>query len=116
MSLLARVSEESYGEVTVAVVEGEVDASNAAELGDRLRTALTNRSMALVVDLSATTYLDSAGINLMFALASDLGERQQRLMLVVPPAVPIARAIAVTGLDVTVPTHPTREAAVAAAR
>jgi anti-anti-sigma factor len=115
VSLLARVSEESHGEVTVAAVEGEVDASNAPELGDRLRATLTNRSMALVVDLSATTYLDSAGINLMFALAADLGERQQRLLLVVPPAAPIARAIAITGLDATVRTHPSRAAAVAAA-
>ena len=52
----------------------------------------------------------------MFALDADLRERQQRLHLVLPPGAVIARAIAITGLDVAVPAHPTREAALAAAR
>jgi anti-sigma B factor antagonist len=116
MSLLASVSEEQHGDVTVADVRGEVDASNRDALRQRLRGMLTNRSFALVVDLSATTYLDSAGINLLFELAADLHERQQQLHLVLPPGATIARAIAITGLDVAVPAHPSREAALAAAR
>jgi anti-anti-sigma factor len=115
MSLLARISEERAGDVAVAAVEGEVDASNAADVGDGLRAAVSNESKALVVDLTRAAYLDSAAINLMFALAMDLRERQQRLHLVVDPASPIARAIAITGLDTAVPTHPTRAAALEAA-
>jgi anti-anti-sigma factor len=113
--LLAKVSEEQRGDVVVAVVDGEVDASNADALGERLRSAVSNQSMALVVDLSPTGYLDSAGINLLFDLAADLRERQQRLHLVVPPAAVIGRAMAITGLDAAVPTHGDRAAAIAAA-
>jgi anti-sigma B factor antagonist len=105
VTLLARVVEQHAGEVPIAAVEGEVDASNAAEIRDRVSALLTNRSRALVVDLTRTTYLDSAGINLLFALGASLAERQQELHLVVSPSSPIARAIAITGLDATVPTH-----------
>jgi anti-sigma B factor antagonist len=105
MSLLARVVEQHAGDVPIAAVEGEVDASNAAQIGDRVSTLLTNRSRALVVDLTRTTYLDSAGINLLFGLGAALAVRQQELHLVIPPSSPIARTIAITGLDATVPTH-----------
>jgi anti-sigma B factor antagonist len=115
MTLLAKVSEETHGDVVVAAIEGEVDASNTAGLGVRLRSALSNRAIALVVDLSDVWYLDSAGINLLFDVAADLRERQQQLHLVVPAGAPILRAIAITGLDRTVPTHGDRDAALAAA-
>ena len=106
--MLARVVEEHAGAVPIAAVEGEIDASNAPEIRERLHGLLTNRSMAMVVDLSGTRYLDSAGINLLFALGAELEQRQQRLHLVVPPASPIARAISITGLDSAVATHGSR--------
>jgi anti-sigma B factor antagonist len=105
MSLLARVVEQHEGVVPVAAVEGEIDASNAVEIRDRLRALLSNRSRALIVDLTRTSYLDSAGINVLFRLGAALDERQQSLHLVVPPSSPIARTIAITGLDATVATH-----------
>ena len=52
MSLLARVVEEQREDVSIAAIEGEVDASNVHEVGERLRRLLTNRSTALVVDLT----------------------------------------------------------------
>jgi anti-anti-sigma factor len=115
MSELARVSEEQHGNVAVAVVQGEIDASNRDALSHRLRAMLTNRSLALVVDLSATTYLDSAGINLLFEIGNELRERQQRLLVVVAEPSPIARMLAITGLNAAVPTHPTLDSALAAA-
>jgi anti-anti-sigma factor len=116
VSLLARVTEERHDEgVAVAVVAGEIDASNAREIGASLRALLSNRSVGLVVDLSDTDYLDSAAINLFFELGADLQQRQQRLVLVVPEGAPIARAIAITGLDAAVPVRGTRERALAEA-
>lgn len=106
MSTLARLEDEWHGEIPVARLQGEVDASNVKEIGDRLRGLLSNRSVGLVIDLSGTTYLDSAGINLLFALAEELRSRQQRLALVVSDGSPIARMIVLTGLDQTVPVRP----------
>jgi anti-anti-sigma factor len=112
MSWLATVTEERHGDLPVAVIDGEIDASNAGEIASRLRQLLTNRSLALVVDLTPTTYLDSAAINLLFELGTELRDRQQQLHLVVGAEQPIARAISLTGLDAAVPTYATREAAV----
>jgi anti-anti-sigma factor len=103
MSTLARLEDEWHGEIPVGRLQGEVDASNVKEMGDRLRSLLSNRSVALVIDLSATMYLDSAGINMLFALAEELRGRQQRLALVVGKGSPIARMITLTGLDQTIP-------------
>jgi anti-anti-sigma factor len=103
VSTLARLEDEWHDEIPVARLQGEVDASNVKEMGDRLRSLLSNRSVALVVDLSGTMYLDSAGINMLFALAEELRGRQQRLALVVGTGSPIARMITLTGLDQTIP-------------
>ncbi len=113
MSLLARIEEERGEDVSVAAIVGEVDASNTVEIAERLRAVVTNRSKLLVVDLTETTYLDSAGINLLFELASELEHRQQQLRLVVAPASPISRMLAIVGLDGAVPTHATRAEALA---
>lgn len=115
MTELARVVEDRRGGILVAALDGEVDASNAADVGDRLRLALGNASTALVLDLSPTRYLDSAGISLVFRLAEELAARQQRLVIVVPAGAPIARTLQITGLGGAVAIHPDVEAAVAAA-
>jgi anti-anti-sigma factor len=108
---LARVTDEHHGAVPVVAIAGEIDASNSADIAEHLRAALSNRSEALVVDLSGTTYIDSAGLNVLFELGTALRERQQQLHLVVAQPSPIARMVAIVGLDAAVPTHPTRAAA-----
>jgi anti-anti-sigma factor len=107
MSTLARIEDEWHHEVPVARLQGEVDTSNVDEVRERLRSLLTNRSVALVIDLSQTTYLDSAGINLLFALGDEMRGRQQRLAVVVADPSPIARMITLTGLDQAMPVRPT---------
>jgi anti-anti-sigma factor len=107
VSTLARLEDEWHDEIPVARLQGEVDASNVKEMGDRLRSLLSNRSVALVVDLSQTTYLDSAGINMLFALADELRGRQQRLAVVVAEKSPIARMVTLTGLDQAIAVRPT---------
>jgi len=113
MSLLARVLEDRRDGFALAAIEGEVDASNAGEIGERLRGLLSNRDTSLVVDLSDTSYLDSAGINLLFELSSELTARQQSLRLVLPPDSPMLRMFAIVGLSDAIPTHETRAAALA---
>jgi anti-sigma B factor antagonist len=113
MSLLARIVDEVQDDVPIITIAGEIDASNARDIGDRMRAALSNHGKALVVDLTPTTYIDSAGINVLFRLGGELRERQQELHVVVAPASPIARMLAIVGLDRAVPTYPTRAAALA---
>jgi stage II sporulation protein AA (anti-sigma F factor antagonist) len=109
----ARVSSERRGAAVVATVEGEVDAGNVQWVGARVRAELTNRSDALVLDLVATSYVDSAGIALLFALAAELRLHQQVLQLVIGEGSVVARLAQVTGLDATVPVFPTADEALA---
>ncbi len=90
MKPLAVVRVDWHGDVPVAAIDGEVDASNAGEVGGDLRALVTNRSTDLVVDLSPTRYLDSAGINLLFRLGEELRARQLELRLVIADGSPVA--------------------------
>jgi anti-sigma B factor antagonist len=110
---IARLVVEWRGDVPIAGVDGEIDASNAGELGSELRDLVTNRSTHLVIDLGPTQYLDSAGINLLFSLGDELRSHQVVLRLVVDPESPISRMLALTGLDKSTPTFPTVAAALA---
>ena len=47
----------------------------------------------------------------MFRLGAELPQREQRLLLVTRESSPLRHAIAITGLGQTVPTYPTRAAA-----
>ena len=114
MTPLAEVRSEWHGEVPAAAVHGEIDASNVAEVGVALRGLVSNHSAVLVVDLSPTAYLDSAGINLMFSLGDELRSRQLTLRLVIAPGSPIERMVNITGLDRVYPIYATVADAVSA--
>jgi anti-sigma B factor antagonist len=114
VSAIVTVAEEHQGAVAIARLAGEIDASNVHDVAGRLRTPLTNRSTALVVDLAEVSYLDSAGINLLFTLGDELRGRQQSLHVVVPESSPVARMLRITALDSAYPMHRTLEDAVAA--
>jgi anti-anti-sigma factor len=107
MSELVRVDVQWHGDTPVAAIDGEVDASNVADVAAALRNLVTNRSSELVVDLSPTDYLDSAGINLMFAIGDELRSRQLTLRLVIAPNSPVARMLSITSLDRAHPTYAT---------
>jgi anti-anti-sigma factor len=104
MTPLADLQVSNHGDAAVAAIVGEVDASNAGQLAADLRELVNNRSTQLVVDLSPTSYLDSAGINLLFSLGEELRAHQVTLRLVVEPHSPVARMLALTGLNKANPT------------
>ena len=103
MDTLSNIDVRDDDGVIVARLEGEVDLSNARELGNRLTAAVPNAALGVVIDLSGTTYLDSSGVHLMFELAERLGSRQQQLRVAVPETAPLRRVLSVVHLDSTVP-------------
>jgi anti-anti-sigma factor len=80
-----------------------VDISNAADLGSALEGAVPQRALGLVLDLSEATYIDSAGIHLLFRLGGRLTRRRQQLRVVVPDGAPIRKIVNLAGLGWTVP-------------
>lgn len=115
MSTLLEIHEDWHDDVPVLRLEGEIDVSNVGEIRTRMRDVVTNRQFALVVDLTPTSYLDSAGINLLFAVGEEMRGRQQQLHVVLGETSPLTRMVSLTGLDKSLPTHGTLERALAAA-
>jgi hypothetical protein len=62
MSDLADARFEVRNGQPVASVTGEVDASNAQRLGDRIYDAVSNQALGLVVDLTEVTYSQVAEV------------------------------------------------------
>jgi anti-anti-sigma factor len=115
MSELSQV-EFSGDDVVIARITGEIDLSNASEVGESLGAAVPNTALGLVIDLTATSYLDSSGVHLLFDLAERLQLRQQQLRVVVPEGAPVRRVLRIVELDDSVPITVTVEEAVAAIR
>jgi anti-anti-sigma factor len=98
MSELARVEVEHGDEACVVHVRGEIDISNAPRLLATIEDALPNETPVLTLDLTGTTYLDSAGVQLLFVLAERLKDRRHQLRLVVPEESPVRAVLELTGL------------------
>ena len=103
MSLLARMETRTSNGAIVAVIAGEVDISNAADIGSALEGSVPQRALGLVLDLSQATYIDSAGIHLLFRLGGRLTRRRQQLRVVVPDDAPVRKIVTLAGLGWTVP-------------
>jgi len=113
---LSNVEFDDRDGVLVARVSGEIDGSNAVELGRSLGERLPSAAQGLVLDLSAVAYLDSTGIELLFGLARRLGDRRQRLQLGVPADSPLRRVLEICDIATVAPMAESAEAAAAAIR
>lgn len=98
MSDLARIAIEDRAHLRIAVLTGEVDASNADEVRTQLLAELPNAAHGLVADLRRLEYLDSSGIAVLFELAARLDRRGQRLALAVAADSLIRPTLELTGV------------------
>jgi anti-anti-sigma factor len=115
MPELARLSFETEGNVELAHVAGEVDASNVEDLTKQLLEAVSNNSRALVLDLTQTSYIDSSGISLIFNAAARMKNRRQQLRLVVPPKSFVSEVLSAVSMADSVPIDSEVSQAVSAA-
>lgn len=116
MSGIGRVRVEQDGQVVVACLQGELDLSNTAAIQSAIVSSVDNEAAGVVVDLSATAYLDSTGLSLLFDLARRLSRRQQALRVVVPTGSPVRRLLDLAGLCEVAAIDERVEVAVAAIR
>jgi anti-anti-sigma factor len=103
MPEIARLSFASEGDVELARVAGEVDASNVDELSEKLLAKLSNNARAVVLDLTGTSYIDSSGISLIFDAAARLRNRRQELRLVVAPRSFVDEVLSAVSMQESVP-------------
>jgi anti-anti-sigma factor len=101
--------------VRVVAVAGELDISNVAALEDATFD-LPNEALGLVLDLTATTFIDSATIGLLFELHRALGRRGQPLRVVCSLGAPTRRVLDLMSFDRGALTEEDSAAAIAAIR
>ena len=84
-------------------VAGEIDMDNAVDVEHQILEAVSNQLTAVTLDLGALDYLDSAGLRVLFTLATRLHTLQITLQLLVPTDSPIRRVIDVSGVPAAIP-------------
>jgi len=77
-----RVTFTRHGGAEVVMMRGEIDLANAMEIGREI-VAHTSQARAVLLDLTAVSFLDSAGVRLLDALVGDLSDRGKPVKLVV---------------------------------
>jgi anti-sigma B factor antagonist len=111
------VSEERFsatwsGRTAVVTAAGEIDLTNAEGLRDALLGALNAGALGLIVDLTATTFLDSAGVTALVRASRRAAASEATLRLAVTtPAV--LRVLNLVGIDRMLEVHPSVADAVA---
>jgi anti-sigma B factor antagonist len=98
--------------VTLVRPTGDIDAYTAPELRAQLHDASESDARLLVVDLSAVTFIDSAGLGALVGAHRRMQEAGGRMRIVRPPAL-VARAFELTGLDGVLDLRDDREDALA---
>lgn len=92
--------------VPIAHVDEDIDAANAAIIQRRLAEGLGPDASSLIIDLSDTRYLDSAGIDMLLRLSDRLDHRRAKLILVIPEDSQLKRLATIVGLHEAIAIHP----------
>jgi anti-anti-sigma factor len=99
----------SSGMPPVALLHGELDLANAANVFADVRRRVMGDGRVVVVDLSAVTFIDSTALEQLIALRTEITVR-----VVAPPGGVPRRVIEVAGLTDLLETFDTLEAALKA--
>jgi anti-anti-sigma factor len=111
------VSEEWFpaawsGRTVVVIVAGEIDLTNAENLRDALLSALNAGARGLVVDMSATTFIDSAGVTALVRASRRAAATEATVRLAVT-APGVLRVLNLVGIDQLIEVHPSVSEALA---
>jgi anti-sigma B factor antagonist len=103
-----------HGQLAVVTMPDEVDMANGAAIQEGLLAALAQRPSTLVVDMSQTTFCDSAGVRAIMLTHRQAAAAECQLRLVIgSPGV--RRVFSIIGAGQLVPVHEDLASALAAA-
>jgi anti-anti-sigma factor len=106
--------------VRVIAVRGELDLSTASDLEGPLEDAVASGDASVLIDLSDCEFIDSTGIALIVRAWQRLdrsaeGEGSGRVVICSDNA-QVRRVLEITGLELSIPIHGTRDEALSALR
>lgn len=104
------VSEERFpvtwaGQTAVVTATGEVDITNAEGLRDAFLSVLNAGARGLVVDMTATTFLDSAGVTALVRASRRAAATEATVRLAVT-APAVLRVLNLVGIDRLIEVYP----------
>ncbi len=107
-----RVTVDETAGVTVARIEGDLDKLAADGVRSTFDALPTGR--LLVVELTGVTFLDSAGLHMLFGLGRTLAADGGRLAIAVAAESPVSRVVELAHLSGVMPVLPSVADAAAA--
>jgi anti-anti-sigma factor len=110
-----KVGEVEHGVRTISV-RGELDLSTAPELEGPLEQALdSGDGSSVLIDLASCEFIDSTGIALIVRAWQRLdSEEGSRALVICSHNDQVRRVLEITGLELSIPVHGTRDEALAA--
>jgi anti-sigma B factor antagonist len=100
------------GPQAVVTMPAEIDITNAGEIRQQLLAAAGHDATVLIIDMSGTTFCDSAGVQAIIDARNQTAAAHIQLRLV---AAAVLRIFQLVGIDQLIPIYPTLEAALAGA-
>lgn len=96
-------------------VRGELDLSTAPDLEGPLEEALDSDEGSVLIDLSQCEFIDSTGIALIVRAWQRLDSGENgRALVICSQNDQVRRVLEITGLELSIPVHLTRDEAIAA--
>lgn len=109
-----KVGDLDRGVLTISV-QGELDLSTAPDLEGPLEQALDSGEGSVLIDLSRCEFIDSTGIALIVRAWQRLdGGENGRALVICSQNDQVRRVLEITGLELSIPVHLTRDEALAA--
>ena len=103
-----------HGVRTISV-RGELDLSTAPDLESPLEQVLESSEGSVLIDLSQCEFIDSTGIALIVRAWQRLdGDADGRNLVLCSQNDQVRRVLEITGLELSIPVHLTRDEAMAA--
>ena len=91
------------GGVPVVQAPQEIDVANAKPFREILVQAACRGHTPAVVNMTGTRFCDSSGVTALLSAQKRAVAAGGELLLVIPPAAPLLRIFAITGLDCFIP-------------
>lgn len=103
--------------IRAIAVRGELDLSTAPELEGPLEQAVSSGDASVLIDLSECEFIDSTGIALIVRAWQRLdGDGDGKRVVICSDNDQVRRVLEVTGLQLSIPIHGSRDEALAALR
>jgi anti-sigma B factor antagonist len=98
------------GPHVVVAMPAEIDAANASRISQGLLSAVSLGAAVVIIDMSGTTFCDSAGVQAIIAAHRQAAADGTQLRLV---ATAVLRILTLLGIGQLIPLYPTLDAALA---